>query len=172
MQATDQYLAVRNARIVLCDDTGLRAATTTMWLRGMGHDVSIFEEDVSQALTSKVNYTVANTVIDAPLVSPEGAFGRVSNGAILVDASAVKIIAAARTRSIWITRSRVTTLDCRLNDTIIVTGQEKVLILGVVSDFLELGFTNMFWFEGSPEIWSGLGLKSNKPRTVQQIRSA
>ena len=60
----------------------------------MGHDVSILEEDVSQALTSKVNYTVANTVIDAPLVSPEGAFGRVSNGAILVDASAVKIIAA------------------------------------------------------------------------------
>ena len=160
VQATDQYLAVRNARIVLCDDTGLRAATTAMWLRGMGHDVSILGEDMSQALTSKVNYTVANTVIDAPLVSPEGAFGRVSNGAILVDASRSQDYRSGHARaSIWITRSRVTTLDCRLNDTIIVTGQEKSLILGVVSDFLKLGFTNMFWFEGSPEIWSRAGFE-------------
>ena len=160
VQATDQYLAVRNARIVLCDDTGLRAATTAMWLRGMGHDVSILEEDVSQALTSKVNYTVATTVIDAPLVSPEGAFGRVSNGAILVDASRSQDYRSGHAReSIWITRSRVTKLDCRLNDTIIVTGQEKSLILGVVNDFLELGFTNMFWFEGSPEIWSRAGFE-------------
>ena len=69
VQATDQYLAVRNARIVLCDDTGLRAATTAMWLRGMGHDVTILEEDVSQVLTSKnINYSDANMIIDAPLV--------------------------------------------------------------------------------------------------------
>ena len=45
------------------------------------------------------------------------------------------------------------------NDTIIVTGQEKSLILGVVSDFLELGIANMFWFEGSPEIWSRAGFE-------------
>ena len=160
VQATDQYLAVRNARIVLCDDTGLRAATTAMWLRGMGHDATILEEDVSQALTSKVNYTVANTVVDAPLVSPEGAFGRVANGAILVDASRSQDYRSGHARgSIWITRSRVTNLDCRLNDTIIVTGQEKSLILGVVRDFFELGFTNMFWFEGSPEIWSRAGFR-------------
>ena len=50
-------------------------------------------------------------------------------------------------------------MDCRLNDTIIVTGQEKSLILGVVDDFLELGFTNVFWFEGSPEIWSRAGFE-------------
>ena len=160
VQATDRYLAVRNARIVLCDDTGLRAATTAMWLRGMGHDVTILAEDVSQALTSKVNYTVANTVVDAPLVSPEGAFGRVANGAILVDASRSQDYRSGHARgSIWITRSRVTNLDCRLNDTIIVTGQEKSLILGVVRDFLEFGFTNMFWFEGSPEIWSRAGFE-------------
>ena len=160
VQATDQYLAVRNARIVLCDDTGLRAATTTMWLRGMGDMMLAFLRKTCPGhRASKVNYTVA-TIIDAPLVSPEGAFGRVSNGAILVDASRSQDYRSGHARaSIWITRSRVTTLDCRLNDTIIVTGQEKSLILGVVSDFLELGFTNMFWFEGSPEIWSRAGFE-------------
>ena len=160
VQATDQYLAVRNARIVLCDDTGLRAATTAMWLRGMGHDVTILEEDVSQTITSKVNYAFANIVVDAPLVSPEGAFGRVADGAILVDTSRSQKFRSGHVRgSIWITRSRVTNLDCRPDDTIIVTGQEKSLIRGVVRDFLELGFTDLFWFEASPEIWSRAGFE-------------
>jgi rhodanese-related sulfurtransferase len=160
VQATDQYLAVRNARIVLCDDTGLRAATTAMWLRGMGHDVTILEEDVSQVITSKINYTVANIVVDAQLVSPEDAFTRFADGAILVDTSRSQNYRRGHAHgSIWITRSRVTNFDCRSDDTIIVTGQEKSLILGVVRDFLELGFTDLFWFEGSPEIWSRAGFE-------------
>ena len=160
VQATDQYLAVRNARIVLCDDSGLRAATTAMWLRGMGHDATILEGDVSQAMTSKVNYAVANIIVDATLVSPEGAFERVAAGAILFDASRSQNYRRGHARgSIWITRSQVTSLDCRPKDTIIVTGQEKSLILGVVRDFLELGFTDIFWFEGSPEVWSGAGFE-------------
>ncbi len=37
VQATDRWIAVRNARIALIDDTGLRAALTALWLRAMGH---------------------------------------------------------------------------------------------------------------------------------------
>ncbi len=37
VQATDKWIAVRNARIALFDDTGLRAALTALWLRAMGH---------------------------------------------------------------------------------------------------------------------------------------
>ena len=160
VQATDQYLAVRNARIVLCDDTGLRAATTAMWLRSMGHDVTILQEDVSQAITSKIICTIANIVVDATLVSPEGALRRVADGAILFDASRSQNYRRGHARgSIWITRSQVTKLDCRPKDTVIVTGQEKSLILGVVRDFLELGFTDIFWFEGSPEVWSRAGFE-------------
>ena len=105
------------------------------------------ECNIVLAMTSKVKYTVDNMVVDAPLVSPEEAFKKVADGAILVDASRSQDYRNGHAReSVWITRSRVTKLDCRLSDTIIVTGQEKSLILGVVSDFLELGFTNMFWF--------------------------
>ena len=37
VQATDRWIAVRNARIALLDDTGLRAALSAIWLRAMGH---------------------------------------------------------------------------------------------------------------------------------------
>jgi len=36
VQATDEYIAVRNATVVLTDDTGVRANMTGSWLRQMG----------------------------------------------------------------------------------------------------------------------------------------
>lgn len=160
VQATDQYFAVRNAQIILCDNTGLRAATTAMWLRGMGHDVSILDEDMSHAVSSKIRYTDNSLVVDVPLVSPEGAFRRVASGALLIDASRSQDYRNGHASgSIWITRSQVKNLDCRSDDAIIVTGQEKSLILGVVREFLELGFTDLHWFQGSGQIWSLAGFE-------------
>ncbi len=37
VQATDTWIAVRNARIALVDDTGVRARMAAAWLRQMGH---------------------------------------------------------------------------------------------------------------------------------------
>ena len=41
IQATDQWIAVRNARIVLVDDDALRACVTASWLRQLGHDAFV-----------------------------------------------------------------------------------------------------------------------------------
>ncbi len=38
VQATDEYVATRNARLVLVDDNGVRATMTASWLRQMGWD--------------------------------------------------------------------------------------------------------------------------------------
>jgi rhodanese-related sulfurtransferase len=44
IQATDAYMAVRNARIVLVDDDGVRAVMTASWLKQMGwRDVYVLE---------------------------------------------------------------------------------------------------------------------------------
>ena len=44
VQATDTWIGVRNARIVLIDDTGVRARMSAAWLRQMGHrDVFVVE---------------------------------------------------------------------------------------------------------------------------------
>ncbi len=160
VQATDQYLAVRNARIILCDDNGLRAATTAMWLRGMGHDVTILDEDMSQATSSKINSTGGSTIVDAPLVSPEDAFGRIINGALLVDVSRSQDYRNGHVRgAIWVTRSRVNHLGCDFDHPIIITGQGQSLIFGVVLELIEAGYTNLLWFVGSPEIWRQAGFE-------------
>ncbi len=44
VQATDEYVATRNARLVLIDDNGVRATMTASWLRQMGwHDAVVYD---------------------------------------------------------------------------------------------------------------------------------
>src|SRR5690606_24663966 len=44
VQATDEWVGVRGARIVLYDSDGVRARMTASWLHQMGWDVSVLAE--------------------------------------------------------------------------------------------------------------------------------
>jgi rhodanese-related sulfurtransferase len=46
VQATDEWVGVRGARLVLSDDDGVRARMTASWLRQMGWDASVVGPDV------------------------------------------------------------------------------------------------------------------------------
>ncbi|AJG23636.1 rhodanese-like domain-containing protein [Cupriavidus basilensis] len=50
MQATDQYVGVRRARLVLIDADGVRATVVASWLRQMGHDAVVLEGGLAAAL--------------------------------------------------------------------------------------------------------------------------
>lgn len=59
MQAGDQYIGVRGARLVLFDSDGVRAPTVASWLRQMGHDASVLVDGLASGL--------ALTPVDAPV---------------------------------------------------------------------------------------------------------
>jgi len=44
LQATDQWVGVRGARIVILDQDGVRAGVVAKWLRQMGHDAGVLEQ--------------------------------------------------------------------------------------------------------------------------------
>ncbi|SDC70741.1 3-mercaptopyruvate sulfurtransferase SseA, contains two rhodanese domains [Cupriavidus sp. YR651] len=54
MQATDQYVGVRRARIVLFDADGVRAPVVASWLRQMGHDAVVLEGGLQAGLSAGV----------------------------------------------------------------------------------------------------------------------
>ncbi|MCV2218414.1 rhodanese-like domain-containing protein [Thauera sp. Sel9] len=54
MQAFDQYVGVRGARLVLFDDDGVRAPAVAGWLRQMGHDACVLEGGLSSGLSLQV----------------------------------------------------------------------------------------------------------------------
>lgn len=44
IQATDHYIGVRGARIVVFDNDGIRALVTASWLRQLGHDACVLKD--------------------------------------------------------------------------------------------------------------------------------
>jgi len=67
VQATDTWIGVRNARIVLVDDTGVRARMAAAWLRQMGHrDVFVVEGGLEAPLATGVAPEAAGSGLGVP----------------------------------------------------------------------------------------------------------
>ena len=72
VQATDEYFAVRDARVVLVDDTGVQTRMTASWLKQLGHPhVAVLDVDVREMAVP--HGPVAPP--DAPCVTPLEAHG-------------------------------------------------------------------------------------------------
>ncbi|MEM9209103.1 MAG: rhodanese-like domain-containing protein [Pseudomonadota bacterium] len=151
VQATDQYVAVRNSRIVLSDDIGLRAATTAIWLKEMGHDVCLLDADARQGAAHRT--------------SPRGpshdeavrAFSAAANGiGTILDASHSMAYRDAHIEGArWVTRPRLGTLDS-VTSPILVTGRDQPLIDGVATDLQALGYS-VRTCAGTPDVWRDAG---------------
>jgi rhodanese-related sulfurtransferase len=92
VQATDEWVGVRGARLVLFDDDGVRARMTASWLKQMGWDASIVGVDV-----------VAATETDMPNARrpplPDVAAAAISPTALAADAARWTVVDLARSPS-------------------------------------------------------------------------
>lgn len=62
VQATDEYVAVKNARLILADDVGVRATMTASWLIQMGwQDIYVLEGGIDSGQT--ISGPVAPTIL-------------------------------------------------------------------------------------------------------------
>ena len=157
VQATDEWVAVRNARIVLTDDTQLRAATTAMWLRGMGHQVWVLNEDCSQA--PPPSKTSLHGVPDLPSMAPQELPSRLAAGAVLVDASPSMAFRKAHIAGAqWAIRPRLDRLDLGVASEIILVGRDDAVISGVALDLKEKHSAQVSCLQGRPEEWRTAGL--------------
>lgn len=84
VQATDQWLAVRHARVILCCDTGLRSAVAAFWLRQLGYDPVI----LPRAEAARLSAVPPRPRIAVPAIAtidPVAALTAMKAGARLVD---------------------------------------------------------------------------------------
>lgn len=81
IQATDQWFATRNGRIVLFDPLKIRAVMTAIWLKGMGHDAYILDPGTVKELEH-----VGEFDIDVSGLEFIGAAGLKNTDAMILDA--------------------------------------------------------------------------------------
>lgn len=156
VQATDEYLAVRGARIVLTDDTNLRAATSAMWLRSMGHDVYILDANAADGREK-----TAPTENYPDSLTGEQAAERIAQGITVLDTSRGMEFRKGHIRgAVWATRARLDRLALPGSTPLLVTGQDPVCLKLLVADLKANDFEDVQWFTGSPETWTALGLET------------
>ncbi|WP_340116715.1 rhodanese-like domain-containing protein [Pelagibius sp. 7325] len=75
VQATDQWVGVRHARLVLLDDLGLRGAIAAFWLRQLGYEVAVARiDDGLRALAAPPAPPALPAVEEIPAVEALRAF--------------------------------------------------------------------------------------------------
>lgn len=136
VQATDEQLAVRNSRIILTCDNGLRATTTAIWLAGMGHQVWVLDIDAPRDNKAGVNDANASSLDTIDLKTLKS---RVDNGATIIDVSSGMDYRAGHiSGAIWATRARLDQLGIDDPSQIVLVGQTATLIEGVLNEFKSL----------------------------------
>jgi rhodanese-related sulfurtransferase len=88
VQETDSWLGIWGARVVLVDDTGVRARMTASWLRRMGWDAAVLDHGLEGAVLEKGMPAIDTGMF--PLAGPEPAAASpgelaANPGAVVVD---------------------------------------------------------------------------------------
>ncbi|KHK49439.1 sulfurtransferase [Ralstonia sp. A12] len=160
LQATDQYVGVRGAWLIVFDDDGIRAPVIASWLHQMGHDAVVLEGGLSEAnaaalATDDAQWQPAPPVgIDAGTLRNAFAHGE----AVLFD---LRSSAAYRTAHIpgarWATRRQLRDVhDVRGAHVVLVDDEVSVSALAAV-DLREQGAVSVRRLEGGVAAWHAAG---------------
>jgi rhodanese-related sulfurtransferase len=115
VQATDAYVATRNARLVLVDDSGIRATMTASWLIQMGwEDVYVLDGGLDGPLEtgSEPRRVLGLDRVRAPWIDPHGLKALADAGeAVIVDLdSSLRFRERRIPGAVWGVRSRLAEL--------------------------------------------------------------
>ena len=155
VQATDEKLAVRNARIILSCDNGLRSASTAIWLVGMGHQVYLLDTNTPMDAVTTGAAKKNISTIDA-----EDLKKRIDAGAKVLDASkGLDYRAGHIDGAQWVTRARLDAGTMGDLGDLVIVGQSSALVKGIIAEFkADTGQVPQDIFIGTTEQWRDAGL--------------
>ena len=159
VQATDQWIAVRNARVAVLDDDGVRARMAAAWLRLMGHkDVFVVEGALTGAedLPQSAGHAVGGISVEAV------------DGALVIDlARSIDFRAGHIPGAIWAVRSRLRRVRAALAaaDRVVLTSPNGVLAALAVAEACALTTAPVDVLAGGTAAWIASGRKLAGDRT-------
>jgi rhodanese-related sulfurtransferase len=162
VQATDQYVGALGARIVLVDDTEVRAAMTASWLRQMGFaDVFIFAE--TGAETGRPKAPTLDSGVPSQAVGVDSAALQdlsSRNGATVIDLSLSRNYLAGHIPGAWFairTRLVHALKKIPLNATLVLTSEDGALAHLAVREAEALTDRPVCFLDGGNAAWRAGG---------------
>ena len=170
VQATDGWVSVRHARIVLVDDTGTRAAMTAGWLRQLGGwEVSCLTDGLEGRLESGMpRERVPGLAKPRGIAAPELAALLGDGGAVVVDlARSLAFRAGHIPGAIWGVRTRLDRVVPRLpgDRLVVVAAPDPDLGALATAELARLHPAPVAVLEGGTEAWRAAGFPLAADRT-------
>jgi len=160
VQATDQWVGVRRARVLLCCDTGLRAAIAAFWLHQLGYEPHVAViDDALRALPAR-RPAASAPASRVETVPPSRVLARLGAGARLIDLRPSQDYRAGHLAgAIWTNRARLASLQERIgpgSEVYLVAESEAAAAL-VTLDLREAGHRRLAIVRGGLQALASAG---------------
>jgi rhodanese-related sulfurtransferase len=173
VQATDQWVGVRNARIVLVDDTGVRARMAGAWLRQMGYpDVFVVEGGLEAIrTTARERLKVPELGAKVPTIDVSGLVALLDSGdgTVVIDlARSIDFREGHIPGAVWGVRTRLAMLAPQLAGAkhMVITSPDGVVARLAVDEAKGLARGDVRVLEGGTDAWRAFGRPMVKDRTT------
>ncbi|MCA0928044.1 rhodanese-like domain-containing protein [Ruegeria profundi] len=153
VQATDEWVAMRRARIALIDDNGVRAASAAFWLRQMGHDAVIVRNGLNYA--EKV--TTPDQAGDLPTISSDE-IARVSGPVTILDLRSSMAFRKGHIRgAIWAIRPRAEAVAKDLTEQVVLVADDPGVAALFASELNTLTTVKCRYLASGMQEWIAAG---------------
>jgi rhodanese-related sulfurtransferase len=173
VQATDQWVGVRNARIVLVDDTGVRARMAGAWLRQMGYrDVFVVEGGLDAIRTSgRERVPVPELGAKVATIDVTGLVALLDSGdgTVVIDlARSIDYRDGHIPGAIWGVRTRLAALKPQLAGAkhVVVTSPDGLVARLAADEVKTLSAAEVRSLDGGTDAWHAFGRPLVKDRTT------
>jgi rhodanese-related sulfurtransferase len=158
VQATDQWVGVRNARIVLVDSEGVRAPVVASWLKQLGCDVYVLENGIRAPVRAET--PPPPKLPDLPLAAPAAVQRALAAGTCTVFdvGPSMSFRKAHIAGSRWSTRSRIAEDARGLKGPIVLVAEDTALARLAAIDLQDAGIDDVSVLEGGLAAWIAEGL--------------
>ncbi len=157
IQATDQYIAVRGARLILVDDDGVRAPVVASWLKQMGWQAVVLQQGIRADL--KLPATPLPEFATLPACTASELQQALAAGVHLID---VRPSQAFRDQHIeqakWAVRPRLSALGLPEQAQVVLIASDSAVAQLAAIDLAEMGITQVSVHTGSAQQWRDAGL--------------
>lgn len=146
VQATDQFVGIRGARLVLVDHEGVRAPAMASWLAMLGWDVSVWEDAFEATSFQQSQTQIEILTSDVMELLAEEIEKHLGVGALLIDLRPSMQYRTGHIKSaIWSIRPQLHQIAEKLKDkTVILLAEEKTIASLAAIDIKELGATSIY----------------------------
>ena len=161
VQATDQWVGVKGARLVLLDEEGVRAPVNAGWLRQLGHEACVLQGGVAAAAQVARRQRKVVSGLPAPVATAPDALAealRQGTAQVIDLRPAMSYRARHIPQARWSIRPLIANAVADTSKTIALVADERGVAALAALDLAEHGCRDIRLLEGGPEAWRNAGL--------------